>query len=57
MTIQITLKDESIYQIRNVAKVTPIWCNLSFNGLHIVKESGVKFDYISDDINTFAIVK
>lgn len=57
MTIQITLKDESIYKIRNVAKVTPIWCNLSFNGLHIVKESGVKFDYISDDINTFAIVK
>jgi hypothetical protein len=57
MTIQITLRDESAYQIRNVAKVTPIWYDSSFKGLHIVKESGVKFDYISDDIDTFAIVK
>lgn len=57
MTIQITLRDESTYQIRNVTKVTPIWYDSQFKGLHIVKESGVKFDYISDDIDTFAIVK
>lgn len=57
MTIQITLRDDSTCQIRNIAKVTPIWYDSSFKGLHIVKESGVKFEYISDDIDTFAIVK
>lgn len=57
MSIHITLRDDSTCQIRNIAKVTPIWYDSSFKGLHIVKESGVKFDYISDDIDTFAIVK
>lgn len=55
MTLIIILKDDTILKFTNVVEVTPIYKDVAFFGLTVIKLFA-KFEFVSADIQTFKCV-